>query len=351
MAEGRQSLTQAVYEAAGSRPEPHDPAALLAAIVESSEDAILSKDLRGIITSWNGGAQRLFGYTGEEVIGKSITILIPEDRLSEEPAILARIHAGERVDHFETIRRRKDGTLLDISLTISPVRSADGRIVGASKVARDITERKRAAERQALLMREMHHRIKNLFALAGGLVTLAARTADSPAALARAVKERLIALARAHEMTLPSLHDGHSLTEPSTTLFRLLEGLVAPYRDADNARAVVAGHDVEVGARNLVNLALLFHEFVTNAAKYGALSVPEGGIAISTLLVDDTLHLTWAEKGGPLVTPPDGITGFGSRLEHSIKGALGATILREWRRDGLVIRLSIPISVLSAASG
>src|SRR5205807_114452 len=105
---------------------------------------IVSKALTAITTSWKKGAERLFGYTGDEVVGKSITILVPPERLSEEPQILSRLQRGERVDHFETIRRRKDGTLLDISLTISPVRDAQGHIIGASKIARDITDRKRA---------------------------------------------------------------------------------------------------------------------------------------------------------------------------------------------------------------
>jgi PAS domain S-box-containing protein len=116
---------------------------LLGAIVDSSDDAIISKDLNGTITSWNESAERLFGYAAEEIIGKPVTMLIPPDRLDEEPQIIARLKSGERVDHFETIRRKKDGTLLDISLTISPVRDGDGRIVGASKIARDITERQR----------------------------------------------------------------------------------------------------------------------------------------------------------------------------------------------------------------
>jgi PAS domain S-box-containing protein len=115
-----------------------------AAIVESSDDAIISKDLNGIITSWNGGAERLFGYTAQETINRPITILIPPDRLDEEPRILEQLRRGEKVDHFETVRVRKDGSTLDLSLTISPVKDSHGRIIGASKIARDITERKRA---------------------------------------------------------------------------------------------------------------------------------------------------------------------------------------------------------------
>ncbi|MFL6256543.1 MAG: PAS domain S-box protein [Pyrinomonadaceae bacterium] len=118
--------------------------ARLAAIVESADDAIISKTLEGVITSWNKGAERIFGYTAEEAVGRSVTMLIPEDHLDEEPAILARIRSGERIEHYETIRVRKDGSLLDISLTVSPILAADGRIIGASKIARDITEQRRA---------------------------------------------------------------------------------------------------------------------------------------------------------------------------------------------------------------
>ncbi|HYO62824.1 MAG TPA: PAS domain S-box protein, partial [Pyrinomonadaceae bacterium] len=116
----------------------------LSAIIESADDAIVSKTLEGVITSWNKGAERVFGYTAGEVIGKPVTILFPPDHENEEPAILERIRRGERVEHYETVRVRKDGTRIDISLTVSPVRGPDGRIIGASKIARDITEQRRA---------------------------------------------------------------------------------------------------------------------------------------------------------------------------------------------------------------
>jgi PAS domain S-box-containing protein len=131
------------FEDVGERNRASQATGLLAAIVDSSDDAIVSKNLDGVITSWNQGAARLFGYTAEEAVGRHITLIVPQDRLHEEATILARLRRGERVDHFETVRVHKDGTMLDLSLTISPVKDADGRVVGASKVARDISDRKR----------------------------------------------------------------------------------------------------------------------------------------------------------------------------------------------------------------
>jgi len=131
---------------------------LLAAIVSSSDDAIISKNLDGIITSWNKSAERIFGYPPEEAIGQNITLIIPVERHAEESDILGRLRRGERVDHFHTVRRRKDGSLLDVSLTISPVRHSSGRVVGAAKVARDITAQKQAERAQ----QESEHRFRSV---------------------------------------------------------------------------------------------------------------------------------------------------------------------------------------------
>ena len=131
---------------------------LLAAIVDHSEDAIISKNLDGVITSWNKGAEKTFGYSAEEAVGKHITLIIPTDRRHEENDILRRLKCGERIDHFETVRQRKDGTLLDISVTISPVKDSSRRVIGASKVARDITERKRLD----LVVRQSEERFREL---------------------------------------------------------------------------------------------------------------------------------------------------------------------------------------------
>ena len=216
----------------------------IAAIVEFSDDAVLTKDLNGVITSWNHGATRLFGYTAEETIGKPVTILIPAERHDEEPTILARIRRGERIDHYETVRQRKDGSTIDISLTVSPVKDPQGRIVGASKIARDITDRRQAEQQQRLLLREMDHRVKNLFALASGVVALSARSAATPEELSSAVRDRLAALARAHALTLPVTSEGGKRIDQSTTLHLLIQTILSPYEgrtDADAPRVAVSG--------------------------------------------------------------------------------------------------------------
>jgi len=149
-----------IHDLSALRSEKSERAALdrqLANIVESSEDIILSKTLDGVVTSWNAAAERIFGYTAQEIIGRSIAIIIPPDRLAEEEEILKRIRAGEQIKHYETVRRRKDGGEVAVSLTISPVRDAAGKIIGASKIARDVTERQRAEAKAANLRAELFH--------------------------------------------------------------------------------------------------------------------------------------------------------------------------------------------------
>jgi PAS domain S-box-containing protein len=158
---------------------PPDAAQRLAAIVESSADAIASKDLNGIITSWNRGAEQLFGYTADEAIGKSILLVIPPDRRGEEDLVLEKIRRGERVEHFDTVRWRKDGTLVDISLTVSPIRDNEGKVVGASKIARDITHRKRI-ERE---LDDLHRRLLGLAVTSASIL----RSPDVGAVLSAAI--------------------------------------------------------------------------------------------------------------------------------------------------------------------
>ena len=174
--------------------------AYLAAIVESSDDAIISKDLDGTIRWCNAATERIFGYPAAELIGRPVRILIPADRQSEEDDILARVRRGERIGHFETVRVAKDGGRVDISLTVSPLRDQLGNVIGASKVARDISERRQAEKLQRLLMDELNHRVKNTLATIQAIASQSLQHAKSPADFVATFSGRVQALARAHDL-------------------------------------------------------------------------------------------------------------------------------------------------------
>jgi PAS domain S-box-containing protein len=314
----------------------------LAAIVASSDDAILSKDTNGIITSWNRGAEDLFGYSEHEVIGKPVTILIPPDRQDEEPEILGRIRRGERIDHYETIRQRKDGSLIDISLSVSPIMDSNGKVIGASKIARDISDRRRAEEQKDLLLKEMNHRVKNLFALASGLVNLSARDATSVPDLVSSLQGKFLALARAHSLTLSTTvePDSHGIA----TLHALIFEVTKPYLDGEGLghRIVVTGHDVPLGRTAVTNIALLFHEFATNALKYGALSSPSGQVRIECSHRMDDICITWHEVDVTSDFEEPEREGFGSRLTRAAISALRGSFSRNFTSRGLEILLTLP---------
>ncbi len=288
----------------------------LAAIVDSSDDAIVSKDLNGIITSWNAGAERLFGYSAGEVIGKPITILIPPDRYDEEPAIIERIRRGERVDHYETVRLRKDGLLIDISLTISPVKDAHGRVIGASKIARDIRQRKQAEETQQLLVGELNHRVKNTLASVQAIVQHTLRQTKDPVEFAESFAGRVQSMSRVHSMLTATTWHGADLRD----LIRdqLLNGAV------DETRITAWGPSVRLEPQMTLHAALMLHELGTNAIKYGALSVADGRVTISWTVADRLLCLRWEERGGPPPRLPE-TRGFGTTLiEQSTKAEGGS---------------------------
>jgi PAS domain S-box-containing protein len=323
----------------------------LAAIVASSEDAIVSKDLNGVVMSWNEGAERLFGYSAREAIGRPITLIIPDDRKDEEAQILGRLRRGQRIDHFETVRQRKDGSLLHISLSVSPIYNSAGEIVGASKIARDITERQRAEEQQNLLLREMNHRIRNLFTLVSGLVTLSARSAGSPEELASAMRERLAALGRAQSLTLP-LAPHRAEPDDPTTLHQLIKTIVQPHETLGGSgaseRVSIRGPDVALSRKSTTSLALLLHEFATNAVKYGALSTTAGRVEIiCSERADGRFELSWIERFGPRIERPPENEGFGTLLARmTVENQFRGEIQREWAPEGLSIRLSVPPEAL-----
>lgn len=306
----------------------------LAAIVESSNDAIIGMNLDAIVNSWNAGAERLFHYSANEMIGRSVTVLLPDDRKDEESAILERIRRGERVEHYETRRRCKDGTVLDISLTVSPIVDSNGAIVGASKIGRDITERRRAEETKALILGEMKHRIKNNLATVQAFATMTLRNISEQER--QAFFARLHAMGEAHDLITHQQWDGAPLSDVMATALR-------PFRIAGQNRISVEGPHVVVDAERVLLLSLALHELATNAMKYGALSAGTGRVAITWTGVENgLLSLRWQETGGPEVKRP-GRKGFGSRLvERSFSGDRGAATF-DFRPEGLVCTLQMKV--------
>ena len=315
----------------------------LAAIVQGSDDAILTKDLNGVITSWNRGAERIFGYTADEVVGQSDTLLIPPERHDEEPEILDRIRRGDRIDHYETIRRRKDGEEIHISLTVSPLRNEDGVIVGASKIARDITERHRAHEQQQLLLAEMQHRIKNVFALAESMVRLCAQEAQTPEELASAVQSRLHALASAHALTVSKLGAGAQASPATTDLHSLIAALVAPSIGEQSHRLQIGGDNPQLLAAAITPMALVLNELVTNATKYGALGDPSGRLSIRCDRNGERFILAWTEHAPGAPAPRQtAASGFGARmLDMSVRLQLDGTITQVAGDETLEITLDL----------
>jgi two-component system, chemotaxis family, CheB/CheR fusion protein len=310
----------------------------LAAIIDSSDDAIVSKDLDGTITSWNRGAERLFGYTADEIVGQSVTILIPPDRPNEEAEVLWRIRRGERIDHFETVRRRKDGSLVEISLTISPIKDAIGRVVGASKIARDITERRRAQEQQALVIGEIKHRIKNTLQTVQAIAsqTLRGTSTEDRSAFAA----RLQALASAHDLlTLESWN--------RAPLRDVVGRVLQPFQEKHHERfLIVASGDLWLSADRSVLLALVLHELATNAVKYGALSNGDGQVSLTWKMISNgdpaKIVITWIESGGPPVKPPEN-KGFGSLLIERVVGSELGAVRFNFPPEGVTCILEITL--------
>ena len=303
----------------------------LASIVESCDDAIVSKNLDSTITSWNRGAERIFGYTAEEAIGQPITIVIPEDRQSEEREILTRIRRGERIEHFETIRQRKHGSLITVSLTISPVKNAEGKIVGASKIARDITEQKRSQEKIVMLAREAEHRSKNLLSSVQALVNFS--NSDTPEGLKEAIVGRIQALAQVHSLFVETRWIGAELSAIATQE-------LAPYCEEDQRRVSIDGPPTLLEPTAAQAIAVILHELTTNAAKYGSLSDAKGHIALKWQhKTDGQLILRWTETSGPAAQKPTR-QGFGSRVIERMIGQLSGKVQFDWRREGLVCEIS-----------
>jgi PAS domain S-box-containing protein len=306
----------------------------LASLVESSYDAIVSKNLGGVITSWNSGAERIFGYSASEAIGQPITLVIPEDRQGEEREILTRIRRDERIDHFETVRQGKHGSLIVVSLTVSPVKDANGKIVGASKIARDITEQKRNQELITTLAREAEHRSKNL--LATTLATVNLSQSSSLEGLKQTIAGRIQALANVCSLFVATRWIGAELSAIATQE-------LAPYSENPSERVLIDGPQILLEPSVAQAIAMMLHELATNAAKYGALSQPDGQVCLKwSHAADDQLRLLWTERGGPAVQAPTR-NGVGSRIIEGMITQLKGKVRFDWRKDGLVCEITLPV--------
>ncbi len=312
----------------------------LAAIVESSEDAIISKTLDGVIRTWNRGAERLFGHRAEEAVGQSITLIIPPDRLSEETDILARLARGERIEHYETVRLAKDGRLIDISLTISPVRDATGRIVGASKVARDVTERRQAEEalreadrRKDEFLALLAHELRNPLApLRNGLevMRLAAGNEEILARARDMMERQLSHMVRLIDDLLDISRINRSkmeLRRAPVTLAEVVESAVETARPALDA----AGHELTISLpsepvalyADLTRLSQVFSNLLNNSAKY---TEPGGKVSVAATRDPRNGHVAVTVKDNGIGIPAGDLSrifDMFSQVDRSVERSSG----------------------------
>jgi PAS domain S-box-containing protein len=323
-----------------------NPVAWLAAIVEHSDDAIISKDLNGVITSWNIGAEQIFGYKAAEIVGQSILKLIPPDRHGEEDFILEKMRKGERIRQYDTVRRRKDGTLVDVSLTVSPI-LVGGQIVGASKIARDITARKQAQLAQTLLLRELNHRTKNLLAVADSIVRQTSRSSP-PEEMVDRISRRLHALSVSQDLMIDSEWRGADITN-------IIQWQLAPIIDDHASRIKLNGPVCTLTPRTAQALGLAIFELATNALKFGSLSAKAGTVQIVWSIGDNggkrEFRMSWQEVGGPPVIEP-AHSGFGSTIiERMIARSLLGSAKITYAPAGLIWEIVAPESALIETSG
>ena len=283
----------------------------LAAIVTASADAIVSVALDGKFLSWNPGAEKMFGFSAAEAIGRSCSeLIVPPSLRAEHQALLAEARAGRQATIRDTARCQMDGTLIEVEISASPICDARGEVKSIAAIYRDVSDRKRDERRQRMLMSELSHRSKNLFSVINSIARLSLASATSIETAKDGVIGRLEALQRTYSRLTDAGFEGERLKEILDTELEAFEG-----------RIQATGQDVMLTARAVQTFALLVHELATNASKYGALSVPEGRVtlnwSVSGTGAEKRFHFEWIECNGPLVTPPSR-TGFGTLLITSI---------------------------------
>ncbi len=315
----------------------------LFSLVAKAPIGVVQKELDGRIVFINSEYAELLGRRRSQLIGHSVReFLHPDDRERHIVAVNAAI-SGDANVQLEERYVWPDGKIVWASNSISITRDVAGRPLSLIAVARDITERIHATEALELLANELSHRIKNIFAVVGGLVSLTARGDDNARAFAQSFRERLNALSLAHEYVRPHAAGEGAPVDDGQSVFGLLRTLVRPYVDVDSERFVFAGEDARIGPKTATALALVLHEQATNAVKYGALSNEGGRVIITGACEGGDYALVWREQDGPPLGGPPARRGFGTDMAaRSAAGQLGGRIAHDWEPGGLSMRLTVP---------
>ena len=323
-------------------------------LVDSTADAIYCVDRDGATTLCNASFLRMTGFKREEdVLGRKLHDLMhhshPDGTHYPEAdcPIFQTARTGTPAHRDDEAFFRVDGSTFPVEYWVRPILRG-GEVTGAVCSFVDVTSRRLAEEQQGLVLKEMDHRVQNLFAIIGGVVTLSARTAETPRDLAATVQGRLGSLASAHRLIRAGT-PGAGLQQHSS-IGELVQTILAPYLDAKakNARVILEGPEQTIGSQTVTSLALVLHELATNAAKYGALSEPTGSVNVTWDVNGLELGLKWVERGGPPVAGPPSRQGFGSLLsKRSVAGQLGGQLVFEWNPSGLTVLLSVPLERLA----
>jgi PAS domain S-box-containing protein len=316
-----------------------ETASELDAIVSYSGDAIVSFALDGTIRTWNIGAERLFGYSAEEAIGRPLSILVPPDKNDEPATYFPRSSSGELLQ-FETVRVGKNNRRIDVSVSTGPIRSASGRIIGVSSIFHDIRDRKQREDHIHLVMRELSHRANNLLAVIHAIARRTAKQTTTIEEFERRFSARLQALAHSHEILVRGDWHGAQLGE-------LIKSQLSPFADVSH-RIQSEGPEIMLSPRAVEQIGIALHELATNAIKHGALSTADGSVRVHWKFErdeddkDEQLRISWQESGGPRVATPTH-EGFGFLvLRRIVPAALNGRAEFEFLPNGINWTLTVP---------
>ncbi len=314
--------------------------ARLAAIVASSNDAIISHTLDGTITSWNSGAERMFGHTAGRILGRPLSLLLPVGANGDLQRIQDTCAQDQRGGGVEMTWLRQDGTPLEVAMTCSPIHDTAGRVIARATIARDISERKLAVQHRELMLGELNHRVKNTLGSVQAIALQTLASAPSLEAFKDAFMARLMALSNTHNLLADDAWNGVDLRE-------IVDSELAPYEKDGYNTARIVGEPLQLTSKMALALSMALHELATNAGKYGALSVSHGQVAVDWRIREvhgqPWLRLRWVESGGPTVAEPTR-RGFGSRLiTEGLAFELDGEVALAFDPDGVSCTIDVPL--------